>query len=176
MDATSDWLKAYIRDVPDFPSPGVVYKDITPLLGNARAFAACVATLAGALAGPPVDKVLGIEARGFIVAAPVAVYLGAGFVPLRKAGKLPWNTRRKSYGLEYGSDTMEVHEDAVVPGERVLVIDDVLATGGTALSAVELVTELGAEVVGLGCIIELGFLAGRGKLGELPVVSLLKYD
>ncbi len=192
-----------IRDIPDFPQPGVVFKDITPLLADGPAFGACVDALARHFSASPVDKVLGIEARGFIVAAPVAVRLGAGLVPLRKAGKLPWTVRRAEYILEYATDALEVHADAVAPGERVLIIDDVLATGGTAVAAATLATELGAETVGFGCILELAFLGGRqrllaaglaashgdtgsplvdqragpdGKVADLDVVSLLSYD
>lgn len=168
-------LLGLIRDVADFPEPGVVFKDITPLLGDRVAFAAAVAAIADAFAATPVDKVLGIEARGFIVAAPVALRLGAGFVPVRKAGKLPWSVHAESYSLEYGAATLEIHDDALAAGERALVVDDVLATGGTAQAAVRLVEGLGGTVVGLGCVIELGFLAGRGKLGGLDVVSLLEY-
>jgi adenine phosphoribosyltransferase len=139
------------------------------------AFAACVDTLADHFADAGVDKVLGIEARGFIVAAPVALRLGAGFVPVRKAGKLPWRVEAVEYVLEYGSAVLEVHADALAPGERALVVDDVLATGGTAAAAVGLVRTLGATVVGFGCIIELGFLDGRGKLQGLDAVSLIRY-
>lgn len=170
-----DRLAALLRDVADFPRPGVVFKDITPLLGDAIAFAWCVSTLAGSFANRGVDKIVGIEARGFIVAAPVAVRLEAGFVPVRKSGKLPWKVQSESYQLEYGSDCLEIHHDALSPGERVLIIDDVLATGGTAAAAVRLVAAVGATTVGFGCIIELEFLHGRRKLGDLDVVSLVSY-
>lgn len=169
-------LKDRIRDIPDFPRPGVVFKDITPLLGDAEAFGACVDALAEHFAGAGVDKVLGVEARGFIVAAPVAVRLGAGFVPLRKPGKLPYEVEAEEYLLEYGNGWLEVHADAVHPGQRVLIIDDVLATGGTAAAAVALAGRLGASTVGFGCIVELAFLGGRGKLGGLDAVSLLEYE
>jgi len=169
-------LKDLIRDIPDFPQPGVVFKDITPLLASAEALAWCVRTLADAFAEQPVDKVIGVEARGFIVAAPVAVRLGAGFVPVRKAGKLPWQIRSETYDLEYGVDSLEIHRDALEPGERVLIIDDVLATGGTAAATARLARALGAEVAGFGCIIELAFLDGRGKLDDLDSVSLLSYE
>jgi adenine phosphoribosyltransferase len=170
------WLKDYIRDIPDFPQPGVVFKDITPLLADGDALASCVEALADAFGDRPIDKVIGIEARGFIVAAPVAVSLGAGFVPVRKAGKLPWKVHREQYQLEYGTDSLEIHRDGVAAGERVLILDDVLATGGTAAATARLVSELGAEAVGFGCVIELAFLSGRGKLGDLDAVSLLRYE
>ncbi|MEJ7844623.1 MAG: adenine phosphoribosyltransferase [Acidimicrobiales bacterium] len=168
-----------VRDVADFPSPGVTFKDITPLLGDAAAFAAVVEALAvGALAaagGGGVDLVAGIEARGFLIGAPVALHLGAGFVPVRKPGKLPWTTVRRDYALEYGTDALEIHDDAVRPGARVLVVDDVLATGGTAAATVALLEDLGAAVVGVAVLVELGFLAGRAKLSGHPVTSLLAW-
>jgi adenine phosphoribosyltransferase len=169
------WLKDRIRDVPDFPQPGVVYKDITPLLADHRAFAACIGSLTARFADQPIDKVVGIEARGFILAAPVAQALGAGFIPVRKAGKLPWKVASTTYELEYGTDTLEIHRDALVPGERVLLVDDVLATGGTAAATAGLIASLDATVVGFGCIIELLFLHGREKLGDLPVEALVSY-
>ncbi|MHB1928164.1 MAG: adenine phosphoribosyltransferase [Acidimicrobiales bacterium] len=168
-------VTARIRDVADFPQPGVVFKDITPLLADERAFGSVVEALAEAFEDAGVDKVLGIEARGFIVAAPVALRMGAGFVPVRKAGKLPWRVERETYVLEYGDDALEVHADALQPGERALIIDDVLATGGTASAAARLAGRLGAEVVGFGCIIELEFLGGRSRLDGLPTVSLVRY-
>ena len=174
--AESQRLAAHIRDIPDFPKPGVVFKDITPLLGDAEAFQETIAGLCAPYGGRQVDKVLGIEARGFILAAPVADRLGAGFVPVRKAGKLPWEIEREEYELEYGSDLLEIHKDAVAPGERALIVDDVLATGGTAAATVRLVEKLGGVVVGLGFVIELGFLGGRSKLQGHEVVSLLRYD
>jgi adenine phosphoribosyltransferase len=176
MKGAPTWLKDHIRDIPDFPQPGVAFKDITPLLADGPALAQCVESLADAFADRPVDKVIGIEARGFIVAAPVAVRMGAGFVPVRKAGKLPWKVASETYQLEYGTDTLEIHQDALTDGERVLIIDDVLATGGTAAATVRLVGSLGAAVAGFGCIIELAFLGGRGKLGDLETVSLISYE
>lgn len=170
------WLAQRIRDVVDFPTEGVVYKDITPLLADPGALEHCVVELSSHFAGRGVDKVVGIEARGFILATPVAMRLGAGFVPVRKAGKLPSEVVSETYELEYGTDTLEIHRDALVPGERVLIIDDVLATGGTASAGVRLVRALGASVVGFGCVIELDFLAGRGKLEGLDVVSLITYE
>ena len=171
------WLKEHIRDIPDFPKAGVTFKDITPLLSDVAAFRATIDGVAGGFAGlGDVDKVLGVEARGFIVAAPVAYRFGAGFVPVRKAGKLPWRIEREEYELEYGTDLLEIHQDAIAPGERALIVDDVLATGGTAAATVRLVERLGGVVVGLGFVIELGFLGGRGKLSGYDVVSLLRYD
>lgn len=170
------WLKDHVRDVPDFPNPGVGFKDITPLLGDPRAFSACVEALAGSFADQRVDKVIGVEARGFIVAAPVAQALGAGFVPVRKPGKLPWKVERENYQLEYNTDVLEIHQDALTPGERALIIDDVLATGGTAAATWRLAAKLGGSVVGFGCIIELAFLDGRSKLGDLPTLALLSYE
>jgi adenine phosphoribosyltransferase len=164
-------LTAGIRDVPDYPQPGVLFKDITPLLADPDSFAAVVARL-GAGFGP-LDKITGIEARGFILAAPVACRLHAGFVPVRKQGKLPSATYAQSYALEYGTATIEVHTDAFAPGERVLIVDDVLATGGTARAAVELVRRAGAEVAGVSVLIELAALHGRQQLDGLPFRSLL---
>lgn len=166
-----------MRDVPDFPKPGIVFKDITPLLADAQAFAATVDALAGqvTLRGLTVDKVVGIEARGFIFAAPLARALGAGFVPMRKAGKLPWRTEAEEYTLEYGFDRLEIHADAVAPGEQVLIADDVLATGGTAAAAVRLLERAGAVVGGLAFVIELAFLGGRAQLGALDATALLTY-
>src|SRR5581483_3469007 len=169
-------LAGFVRDIPDFPSPGVVFKDITPLLADHRAFASAVDAIAGAYEHASVDRVVGVEARGFIIGAPVAYRYGAGFTPVRKAGKLPWDVEREEYELEYGSDLLEIHRDAVRPGERVLVVDDVLATGGTAAATVRLVERLGAEVAGLGFVIELGYLHGRDQLPDRNVVSLVTYE
>jgi adenine phosphoribosyltransferase len=176
MDGDAGWLKEYIRDIPDFPKPGVVFKDITPLLGDVEAYRATIDNLVEHFAGREITKVLGIEARGFIAAAPVAYRLGAGFVPVRKAGKLPWQIEKEEYELEYGTDLLEIHKDAIAPGERAVIIDDVMATGGTAAATIRLVEKLGGEVVGLGFVIELAFLNGRGKLGGYDAVSLLTYD
>jgi adenine phosphoribosyltransferase len=162
-----DGLLARIRDVPDFPEPGVVFKDITPLLADATSFATVVDAFVAYAAVDgvgPVDKVVGIEARGFILAAPVAYRLGVGFVPVRKQGKLPGDTHAGSYALEYGEATIEVVTDAFVPGERVLVVDDVLATGGTVEATLELVRRAGAEVAGVAVLMELSFLPGRDRL------------
>lgn len=159
-----DLLESRIRDVPDWPKPGVVFKDISPLLADHQVFGALVEALSDQCAADGVDKVVGIEARGFILAAPVAFRSGAGFVPVRKQGKLPCATYAESYDLEYGSATLEVHRDAFAAGDRVLVIDDVLATGGTIGATIELVRRAGADIVGVSVLMELGFLGGRAKL------------
>ena len=165
-------VAASLRDVPDFPQPGVVFKDITPLLADPRAFAAVIAALAERHAGS-VDLVAGVEARGFVVGAALAHALGVGFVPVRKAGKLPGQTVSISYDIEYGSAEIEVHADAFVGGERVLLVDDVLATGGTASAAWDLLEQVGADVVGFECVVELAFLGGRARMGSRPVGALL---
>ncbi|HEX7168544.1 MAG TPA: adenine phosphoribosyltransferase [Acidimicrobiales bacterium] len=170
------WLKEFIRDIPDFPKPGVVFKDFTPLLASAEAFKATIDAMCEPFDGLQIDKVLGVEARGFILAAPVAYRFGAGFVPVRKAGKLPWHIEKEQYELEYGTDLLEIHRDALAPGERTLVIDDVMATGGTAAATIRLVEKLGGEVAGLGFVIELGFLGGRDKLGDHEAHALLTYE
>ena len=170
-DELTRLIATLVRDVPDYPRAGVVFKDITPLLADGKAFAAVIEALAETYG--PVDKVAGIEARGFIFAAPVACRLGAGFVPIRKKGKLPGVTFAQEYDLEYGTATIEVLTDAFAPGERVLVIDDVLATGGTARATADLVQRAGAQVTGLAVLLELSFLNGRAKLADLPVSALL---
>ena len=164
-------ITSRVRDIPDYPQPGVVFKDITPLLGDAEAFGAVVDALAGTYG--PVDKVAGIEARGFILAAPVALRLGAGFVPIRKKGKLPGATFAQDYELEYGTATIEVLTDAFDPADRVLIIDDVLATGGTARATADLVLRSGAQLAGIAVLLELSFLNGRARLAGLPVSALL---
>jgi adenine phosphoribosyltransferase len=173
VDASA--LRALVRDIPDFPQPGVVFKDITPMLAEPAALRAAVDGLAEPFLGHGVERVVGIEARGFILAAPVAERLGAGFVPVRKPGKLPWRTEQITYALEYGTDALEVHLGAVEPGQRVLIVDDVLATGGTAASTATLLERLGAEVVGLSFLIELGFLGGRDRLAGRTATSLLTW-
>lgn len=173
--ADAGWLEGHIRDVADFPTAGIVFRDLTPLLGDVEAFRFTVDALADAFSGRRVDKVVGVEARGFIFAAPVAYRLGAGFVPVRKAGKLPWRTESAEYALEYGIDRLEMHADAVGPGEEVLVVDDVIATGGTAQATARLVERLGATVAGFGFAVELTFLAGREKLEGYDVLSLVTY-
>jgi adenine phosphoribosyltransferase len=160
-----------IRDIPDYPQPGVMFKDITPLLADGPAFGQVVTALAGVY--PGVDKVAGIEARGFILAAPVACALGSGFVPIRKQGKLPGPSYAETYALEYGTATIEVHQDAFAPGDRVLLVDDVLATGGTAAASADLVRRSGATVAGIVVLLELGFLDGRARLPGLPVSALV---
>ena len=172
-DALAGLLDRLIEDVPDFPEPGILFKDITPLLADHDAFSAVVESLADAGRGPDgevvVDKVVGMEARGFILAAPVALALGAGFVPVRKAGKLPRRTHQVSYALEYGEATLELHQDGIDPGDRVLLVDDVLATGGTAAATRDLVRRCGGDVVAFAVLMELGFLPGRDKVADLPL-------
>jgi adenine phosphoribosyltransferase len=167
----SDLITSRIRDINDYPQRGVVFKDITPLLGDGAAFREVVNGLAATYGD--VDKVAGIEARGFILAAPVACRLAAGFVPVRKKGKLPAATFSEDYELEYGTATVEVHQDAFSPADRVLIVDDVLATGGTAAATANLVRRAGGTVVGIAVLIELSFLSGRTKLPDLPVTALL---
>jgi adenine phosphoribosyltransferase len=169
-------LASLVRDVPDFPEPGIVFKDITPVLGDPVAFNTLIAALAEKYEAQRISKVAGIEARGFTLAAPVARTLEAGFVPLRKPGKLPWQTMRQDYNLEYGTDALEMHIDAVEPGERVLIVDDVIATGGTAFAAVELLRRAQAEVVGVVVFIELGFLNGKATLEDVPFHALVRFD
>lgn len=176
MEDRSGWLKDLIRDIPDFPRPGVTFKDITPLLSDAEALSAAVEALTEPYRDRHVDKVVGIEARGFIIAAPVALALGAGLVPVRKAGKLPWKVYSQTYELEYGTDTLEVHEDALMQGDRVLIVDDVLATGGTAATAARMVEHLGARPVGYSFILELAFLGGRARIGNLDTFSIVTYE
>ena len=177
MRTLEEVLAHGIRDIPDYPQPGVLFKDITPLLADHSGFAQVVDALAAAgrnVAGDPiVDKVVGIEARGFILAAPVALALGAGFVPVRKKGKLPAPTYQESYALEYGEATIEVHQDAFVPGERVLVVDDVLATGGTVEACLRLIRRCQAEVHGTAVLLELSFLPGRKRLSGEQLTALL---
>ena len=169
-------LRSLVRDVPDFPQKGIVFKDITPLLADEVAFSTAIDLVVVRFGRGNVDKVVGIEARGFILSSPVAYHFGAGFVPVRKAGKLPWETRAEEYELEYGTETLEIHRDAFSPGERVLIVDDVLATGGTAQATARLVEGLGAKVVGIAFLVELGFLKGRDKLQSYEVLSLLPFD
>lgn len=164
-----------VRDVVDFPEPGILFKDITPVLADRKAFTALIDDLSEPFDGR-VDKVAGIEARGFILATPVAEALRTGFIPIRKPGKLPWRVVREDYELEYGRDALEIHEDAVAAGDRVLVVDDVLATGGTAAAAVRLLRRLGAQVVGVAVFLELGFLDGKSALQDVELHSLVNYD
>lgn len=169
-------LKKLIREVPDWPKPGILFYDLTTLLKDQKGFRTLIDKLCGHYADKHVDIVTGIEARGFIFAPALAYRLGAGFVPVRKPGKLPWKTAQVSYQLEYGTDTLEVHQDAVRPGQRVLVCDDLLATGGTAAATVKLMRQLSAEVTGAAFAVELRFLNGRAKLPGLDVFSLIQYE
>lgn len=171
-----DALRSAIRDVLDFPQPGIVFKDITPVLANPALFRDSITLLADTAAGQNIDKVVGIDARGFIFAAAVADRLGAGFIPVRKKGKLPWKTHQSAYSLEYGEAVMEIHEDAIQPGETVLLVDDLLATGGTSHAALELVSGLGARIIGVSFLIELEFLGGRSVLQNYPVHSILSFS
>jgi adenine phosphoribosyltransferase len=175
MATNSHWITRLVRDIPDFPQPGVTFRDITPLLGDAEGFTKSITELVHRFEDVAVDRVLGMEARGFIVAAPVAYRMGAGFIPVRKAGKLPWAVVREEYLLEYGKDKLEIHRDAIHPGERILVIDDVLATGGTAVATCKLVEALGGIVVGLGFLLEIEDLGGRDQLKGYLVESLATY-
>jgi adenine phosphoribosyltransferase len=169
------WLKTFIRDVPDFPQPGILFRDITPLLESAAALRASVEWLAHRYRGAGIDQVVGIESRGFIFGTPLAYLLGTGFVPVRKIGKLPGQTVRVEYALEYGSNVLEMQVDAIKPGQRALVVDDLLATGGTTAATVALVERLGAQVVSLAFLIELAALGGRQLLAGRDVYSLLTY-
>jgi adenine phosphoribosyltransferase len=171
----TEQLRTLVRDVPDFPQPGIVFKDITPLLADELAFSTVIDLIVVHFGRGSVDKVAGIEARGFILASPVAYHFGAGFVPVRKADKLPFETEAEEYELEYGMASLEIHTDAVTPGERVLIVDDVLATGGTARATAQLVERIGGKVVGIACLIELGFLRGRERLGDYDLFTLIGY-
>ena len=170
---TADRLRALVRDIPDFPQAGILFRDITPLLADPAAFRAAVDAIAAA--HRRAEAVVAIESRGFILGAPVAYALDVGLVPVRKLGRLPGPTLREAYDLEYGTNTVEIHADALAPGERVLIIDDVLATGGTAAATAELVERLGATVAGIAVLIELQGLGGRERLANYPVTSLLQY-
>jgi adenine phosphoribosyltransferase len=172
---STDHLRNAIRDVVDFPKEGIVFKDITPILADGELFRESITRLCETTGGMKVDKIVGIDARGFIFAAAVADRLGAGLVLVRKKGKLPWKTRQTAYSLEYGESIVEIHEDAVKPGETILLVDDLLATGGTAAAAVKLLDELGANLIGISVLIELSFLQGRSKLHPHPVHSILTY-
>lgn len=169
-------LEELIRDIPDFPQKGVVFKDITPVLADPVAFKSLIDAMAEPYADRGITKVAGIEARGFTLATPVADRLGAGFIPLRKPGKLPYETVKEEYELEYGMDALEVHTDAVLEGEKVLLVDDVIATGGTARAAIQLLRHVGANVVGFSVFIELVFLGGAEKIDNVPLHALLRYD
>jgi adenine phosphoribosyltransferase len=172
---TTAEIEGAIRNIPDFPKPGIQFKDITPVLADARLFAGAIDLLTESFSAGSVDAVVGIDARGFIFAAAAAVKLQAGFVPVRKKGKLPYRTHEQDYALEYGTATIAIHVDALKPGSRVLLIDDLLATGGTAAAAAELVKKLGAQILEISFLIELSFLHGREKLEGYPVRSLVTY-
>lgn len=169
-------LKETIRNIPDFPKPGILFKDVTTLLADKAAFKCAVNELAKKFKNKKIDKVVAVEARGFIFGAAIAHCLGAGFVPVRKKGKLPWRVKSVSYALEYGVDTLEIHEDALKPGSRVLIVDDLLATGGTVKATAELVELQGAKIQGIAFVVELVDLGGREKLAKYPVVSLVKFE
>ncbi len=171
-----DQFTSLIRDIPDFPEPGVVFKDITPVLADPDALGALLDALTKPYLDVGVTKVAGIEARGFTLATPIADRLGAGFIPVRKPGKLPWNTVREEYELEYGTDALEIHTDAAHAGERILLVDDVIATGGTAAAAIRLLRGIGAEVVGFSVFIELAFLNGAQVLDGVPINAIVTYD
>lgn len=168
-------IKSLIRDVPDFPKPGILFKDITPLLQNPAGLKSTLDALAKPFEGKGITAVAGMESRGFIFGVSVAERLGVGFVPVRKPGKLPADTVSEEFTLEYGTDTLEIHKDALKPGDKVLIIDDLLATGGTAKATINLIKKLGADVVGIGFVIELSFLNGKEGLGDTPVHSLITY-
>jgi len=174
-DARRALLRSRVRDVPDFPKPGILFRDLTPLMGDGVAMREAIDLLAEAAVRHRPELVVAIESRGFIFGAPVAASLGVGFVPVRKPGKLPHKTRRREYDLEYGTDALEMHADAVVHGARVVIVDDLLATGGTAAATVELVREIGGHIVGAAFVVELELLRGRDRLAGVPIDALLKY-
>ena len=174
-DSQHDWLKDHIRDIEDFPKEGVVFKDITPLLAHKKAFSYTIDAIAHNFDRDEIDKVLGIEARGFIVAAPLAYRFTAGLIPVRKQGKLPFAVESQEYALEYGYDHLEIHQDAITSGERILIVDDVLATGGTAKATAELTERCGGKVAGIATIMELSFLSGRDKIASYEYFSLISY-
>jgi adenine phosphoribosyltransferase len=172
---TAAIVRAYIREIPDFPQPGILFRDITPLLADAYALRTAIDAMTDPYRDQQIDKIVGIESRGFLFGIPMAYQLNIGFVPVRKKGKLPYQTVAVDYALEYGINTVEVHADAVLPGQRVVIVDDLLATGGTAAAAVQLIRHLGAQVVGLAFAIELSDLKGRSHLGNLPIHTLVTY-
>lgn len=175
MAATELMALGLIRDIPDFPKPGIIFKDITPVLQNPEAFAEIIDGMADYALSKKADVVVGVESRGFVLGSPVALKLGKGFVPVRKVGKLPHETIQCEYALEYGTSVVEIHKDAITPGQRVLIVDDLLATGGTAAASVKLVEELGGQVAGIVFLIELAFLNGREKLPGYDVKSFITY-
>ena len=172
---SADSLRAQIREVPDFPKPGILFYDITTLLHDAEAFRESIELMNEPFRNEKIDIVVGMESRGFIFSAPMALHLGAGFVPVRKLGKLPSETISIEYELEYGTNTLEIHRDAIRPSQRVLIVDDLLATGGTVLGTIELVKQLKGEIVGLSFLVELGFLKGRERLDGYPINSVIGY-
>lgn len=176
MTACDDWLRSHIRAVPDFPESGIIFRDLSPLLANVDALRYAVEAMADEFVGREVDQVVGIDARGFIFGAAVAVRLGTGFVPVRKAGKLPPPVHAVDYELEYGSNRLELNAEIITPGTRVALIDDVLATGGTAAATLDLLAKVGAEIVGAGFVVELATLNGRERLGEVETHALVTYD
>jgi adenine phosphoribosyltransferase len=175
MSTTQIDLKSYIRDIPDFPKPGILFKDITPLLGNPAAFKQAIQQMADRYRGAPIDAVVAAEARGFLFAAPLALELGVGFTPIRKPGKLPYQCHTHEYDLEYGSDKLQIHTDGVASGQKVLVVDDLLATGGTVEACCQLVEKVGGEVYECCFLIELAFLEGRKKLSHRKIFSVLTF-
>jgi adenine phosphoribosyltransferase len=168
-------LKSFIRDIPDFPKPGIIFKDITPLLADTNAFEEAINRMTQPFSGKEITKVVGIEARGFLFAPPMAMKLNSGIIPVRKPGKLPFETKQYTYDLEYGTDTIELHTDAILPGDKVLVVDDLLATGGTVNAACNLIEQMGGTIQGVCFLIELAFLNGRKKIDSYTVHSLIKY-
>jgi adenine phosphoribosyltransferase len=174
-DERIEFIRSRVRDVPDFPKPGIVFKDITPILADPRAFNLCLDLLAERYDGQPLDAIVGIESRGFIFGAALASRMRKAFVPARKPGKLPSAALRVAYDLEYGSDAVEIHRDAITPGAQTLIVDDLIATGGTAWAACELVRQLGGEVIGAAFVIELAFLGGVKRLGPVPTHALIRY-
>jgi adenine phosphoribosyltransferase len=174
-EANHNWLKEFIRDIPDFPQHGVVFKDITPLLADKKAFTYTIDAIAHHFDRDEIDKVLGIEARGFIIAAPLAYRFTAGLIPVRKKGKLPWDIETQEYELEYGTDYLEIHRDAIAAGERILIVDDVLATGGTARATAQLTERCGGKVAGIATIMELSFLQGRKKISDYEFFCLFSF-
>jgi adenine phosphoribosyltransferase len=174
-DPRASLLRSRIRDIPDFPKPGILFRDLTPLMGHGPSLRTVMDMLVERVSPRNADAIVAIESRGFIFGAPVATALGLGFAPVRKPGKLPWRTTRRTYDLEYGTDSLEMHADAVVEGTRVVVVDDLLATGGTAAATVDLVRAQGGVVVGVVIVVELELLRGRDRLGDVPVDSLIRY-
>jgi adenine phosphoribosyltransferase len=171
----TELLRDNIRDVLDFPKPGIVFKDISPILAHPELLRHSINLLTATIGDVKIDKVVGIDARGFIFASPIALNLDAGFIPIRKPGKLPWKTNSMAYALEYGKNVVEIHTDAILPGENVFLVDDLLATGGTAAAAIKLINELGANLVAASFLIELSFLNGRALLGDTPTHSIISY-